>query len=313
MSSGLIALLDDIAAITKFTAASLDDVAAAAGKAGTKAMGVVIDDAAVTPRYVTDFQPQRELPIIWRIAKGSLFNKLILILPVALLLSTFAPWAITPLLMVGGAYLCFEGAEKLIHAFSGDHAEDEDNPLDDSPEAEEVKIKGAIRTDFILSAEIMAIALATVSDQPLAMRAAALAAAGIGVTILVYGVVALIVKMDDVGLHLAGKKSSALQRIGRGLVKGMPIVMSALSKIGTAAMLWVGGQIFVHGMEELGMPEPGHTIKAIATSVGQALSAIEGVATWVVTAALDGVFGLILGSIIVLLIGQIQKLRGKAH
>src|SRR3712207_1508834 len=225
MPSGLVALLDDVASITKLAAASLDDIGAAAGKAGTKAAGVVVDDAAVTPRYVTGFTPDRELPIIFRIAKGSLRNKLIFLLPAAMLLSAFAPWAITPLLMLGGAYLCYEATEKIMEAVIGHDAHVADVPVGTSPfELEQQKVSGAIRTDFILSAEIMAIALADVADRPLIIQGVVLAFVGIAITVAVYGVVGLIVKMDDIGLHLAKRRAAASQVLGRGLVVGMPIL-----------------------------------------------------------------------------------------
>ena len=247
MPSGLAALLDDIATITKVAAASIDDVAAAAGKASTKAAGVVIDDTAVTPQYVTGFTPDRELPIIWRIAKGSMKNKLLFILPAALLLSAFLPWAITPILMIGGAYLCFEGAEKVIEKFT-DATDGEEETLAEevaeltSAEHEATMAAGAIRTDFILSAEIMAIALKDVADDIPSIwgQAGALVVVAIGITIAVYGVVGLIVKMDDIGLHMAQRKNGGSQAIGRGLVRGMPKLLAVLSTVGTAAMLWVG-------------------------------------------------------------------------
>ena len=261
MSGGLVALLDDVAALAKLAAASIDDIGAAAGKAGVKAVGVVIDDTAVTPRYVTGFTPERELPIIWRIAKGSLKNKIVFILPAALLLSQFLPWALNPLLMVGGAYLCYEGAEKLYEAFWGHH----DTPGEavvklSSAAHEQQMVSGAIRTDFILSAEIMAISLAEVADQAFFNRALILVLVALMITALVYGVVGLIVKTDDIGLKLTRSGSRAVRAVGRGLVKGMPVVMSALSVIGTAAMLWVGGHIIIERPEqvrtELACPHP---------------------------------------------------------
>src|SRR5690606_8316586 len=219
MASGLAALLDDVAAIAKLAAASLDDVTGAAGKAGSKAVGVVVDDAAVTPGYAMGFTPDRELPIIWKIALGSLRNKFVFLLPGAMLLSAFAPWAVTPLLMAGGAYLCFEAAEKIIEAIGGRHAEAKVPELARSRAAmEKAKVAGAVRTDLILSAEIMAIALASVSDRPLPVQAGALAVVGLIITAGVYGVVALIVKMDDVGVHLAKSVGGVRRRIGRGLV-----------------------------------------------------------------------------------------------
>ena len=314
MPSGLVALLDDIASITKMAAASIDDIGAAAAKAGTKAAGVVVDDAAVTPRYVTNFTPERELPIIWAIAKGSLRNKLLILLPVALLLSAFLPWAITPLLMIGGAFLCFEGAEKVIEALGGDkHGETVDDVIEDPVAFEKQRVGGAIRTDFILSAEIMAIALNDVADSSIGNQAAILAVVGIGITALVYGAVGLIVKMDDIGLHLAERPNKGSQALGRALLVGMPKVMAALSVIGTAAMLWVGGQIVLHGAGQMGLAGPEHFLHGIAETAGAALSFAEGVVTWTVNAALSGVAGLILGAIIAVTFHQVQKARGKGH
>lgn len=251
MASGLAALLDDIAGIAKLAAASLDDVGAAAGKAGAKAAGVVVDDAAVTPGYAVGFTPDRELPIVWKIAMGSLRNKFLILLPGALALSAFAPWAVTPLLMVGGAYLCFEAAEKVIEAvLHGDELADEPSELAlSSKELEKRKVAGAVRTDLILSAEIMAISLATVADRSLAVQAGALATVGLLLTIAVYGVVGFIVKMDDIGLHMAQRKARSVRAFGRGLVKAMPPLLDGLTIVGTAAMLWVGGGIIVHGLE----------------------------------------------------------------
>lgn len=299
MPSGLAALIDDVATIAKMAAASLDDVAAAAGKASTKAAGVVIDDTAVTPQYVTGFTPDRELPIIWRIAKGSLINKLVFILPVALLLSAFLPWAITPILMVGGAYLCFEGAEKVIEEFresttgEGESLEEEVAVLSERDHEAEM-VKGAIRTDFILSAEIMAIALSDISAgsvakqiagdlPPIALQGMTLAVVAVAITIAVYGVVGFIVKMDDIGLHLSRRKTSLARSIGRGLVLGMPKLLSGLAVIGTAAMLWVGGQIIVHGL---------------GIHPADWLGLHGGFMGWLADAALCGIFGMIVGSVI---------------
>ncbi|MET0239004.1 MAG: DUF808 family protein, partial [Sphingobium sp.] len=226
MASGLAALLDDVAAIAKLAAASLDDVGAAAGKASTKAAGVVIDDTAVTPGYVTGLSPERELPIIWKIALGSLRNKLFILLPAALLLSAFLPAAITPLLMLGGAFLCFEGAEKLIEAISGGHESADEDMTGDPAHIEKERINGAVRTDLILSAEIMAISLGTVAEASLLSQAAALVIVSFAVTAGVYGAVGLIVKMDDVGLHLAERRNAGSRALGRGLVHAMPRVMT---------------------------------------------------------------------------------------
>ncbi len=300
MPSGLAALLDDVATIAKIAASSIDDVAAAAGKASTKAAGVVIDDTAVTPQYVTGFTPDRELPIIWRITKGSMKNKLLFILPAALLLSAFLPWAITPILMIGACYLCFEGAEKVMEKFA-DATDGEEETLAEevailsAADHEEKMVSGAIRTDFILSAEIMAIALndiveggmlAKIGDElhPIIWQGITLGAVGIAITIAVYGVVGLIVKMDDIGLHMASQKNGGSRAIGRGLVLAMPKLLAFLSTIGTAAMLWVGGQIILHGFHIY----PG------------ALVGIEGgVMGWLADAALCGVFGLAVGAVIV--------------
>ncbi len=308
MPSGLFALLDDIATIAKVAAASIDDIGAAASKAGVKAAGVVVDDTAVTPRYVTGFTPDRELPIIWRITKGSIFNKLVLILPALLLLSAVAQWAITPLLMVGGAYLCFEGAEKVIHALQKDKtslAEDAEIVADKDHEDE--MVKGAVRTDFILSAEIMVIALNEVLDEHFAMRAATLAVVAVAITVAVYGAVGLIVKMDDIGLHMAKEGNSARRAIGRGLVSFMPKLLSALALIGTAAMLWVGGQIFLHGLDEYHIGNIGHGLQDFAHSVAGNLPG-AGVWEWLINAGGAGVFGLILGGLIV---GALHLLPGK--
>ena len=299
MPSGLVALLDDVAALTKLAAASLDDVAAATGKAGTKAIGIVVDDTAVTPRYVTGFSPDRELPIIAKIAKGSLRNKLVFLLPGALALSAFAPWAITPLLAAGGAYLCFEAAEKIWEALSG-HDDGGDVLVILDPAAHEAAmVGGAIRTDLILSAEIMAIALADVADRPILTQGVVLALVGIAITIGVYGLVGLIVKMDDIGLHLATRGGAAVRAVGRGLVTGMPKLMKALSVVGTAAMAWVGGGIIVHAMEEWGSGALPHALHDAAHGVGEALPTGGAVAEWLVNAAGSGVVGLAVGAVIV--------------
>ena len=299
MPSGLFALLDDIATIAKVAAASIDDIGAAASKAGVKAAGVVVDDTAVTPRYVTGFNPNRELPIIWRITKGSIFNKLVLILPALLLLSTFLPWAITPLLMVGGAYLCFEGAEKVWHSLQKDNASlVEEAEIVADKDHEEAMVKGAVRTDFILSGEIMVIALNEVIDEHFAMRAATLAVVAVAITIAVYGVVGLIVKMDDIGLHMAKEGNRARRAIGRGLVDFMPKLLAALALIGTAAMLWVGGQIFLHGLDEYHIGNIGHGLHDFAQAVTGGLPG-AGVLEWLINAGGAGVFGLLLGGVIV--------------
>ena len=264
MAVGLIALLDDIAAIAKAAAASLDDVASQAARAGVKAAGVVIDDAAVTPRYVVGFAAERELPIVWRIALGSLKNKLLFLLPAALALSWLAPWTITPLLMIGGAYLCYEGAEKVYEALYPHKAQEHEKAVGaavDSVALEQQKISSAIKTDFILSAEIMAITLAALpADASFWNKAAVLAIVGLFITIGVYGVVALIVKADDAGVAMTKSASPSafgafVRGLGRALVVGMPVFLKALAIVGTAAMIWVGGGIIVHGLAQYGFAQ----------------------------------------------------------
>lgn len=314
MPTGLVALLDDISVIAKAAAASIDDVGVAAAKAGTKAAGVVIDDAAVTPSYVTEFTPDRELPIIWQIAKGSLKNKLLILLPAALLLSEFVPWAITPLLMMGGLYLCYEGAEKVIEKLGGaKHGETLDDPIEDIATFEKERVSGAVRTDLILSAEIMAIALASVANEPLLSRGIILALVGIVITAAVYGVVALIVKMDDIGLHLVEKRSTAAeQKLGRGLLLAMPKLLTALSGIGTLAMLWVGGHILVDGARKLGFKPPYDAIHAAEYAVDEATGALGGALGWLTNSALSGVIGLALGTIVAVLLHKVPALLGKS-
>ncbi|MFZ5709111.1 MAG: DUF808 domain-containing protein [Pseudomonadota bacterium] len=307
--SGLLALLDDVAAIAKVAAASVDDIAAASVKAGAKAAGVVIDDTAVTPRYIHGFEASRELPIIWRIAKGSLFNKLVILLPAALVLSNFAPWAIAPLLLIGGAYLCFEGAEKIWHWLlpHTDHDVDEDFDTKDPAHLEEEKARGAIKTDFVLSAEIMTIALDAIPKDALLAEAATLALVGIAITALVYGAVALIVKMDDVGLHLARTGRTGFgRRSGRGLVRAMPKLLAGLSSLGTAAMLWVGGAIVIKELAELGWgwiaSRVGEAAAAAAAALPERLSpSVE----WLVGALAGLVFGLALGLVLIPLASRV--------
>jgi predicted DNA repair protein MutK len=314
MASGLIALLDDVAAIAKVAASSLDDVAAATAKAGAKSAGVVIDDAAVTPTYVTGFTPDRELPIIWKIAKGSLRNKLLFLTPAFIALAAFLPQALTPLLMLGGAYLCFEAAEKVmeklgLHAHVGGH--DPDLPVTlESGEQESRMVTGAIRTDLILSAEILAIALGELGNMPLTTKAGALVGVSIAVTVLVYGAVALIVKMDDIGLRLATHENGASQALGRGLVAGMPKLLSALSTIGTAAMAWVGGGIVLHGMEVVGtLPALPHTLHGWAHAIAAASPVAVGAIEWTVNAIFAGIFGVALGFVIAQAVTLVGKLK----
>lgn len=314
MSTGLVALLDDISVIARAAAASLDDVGAGVAKAGSKAAGVVIDDAAVTPGYVIEFTPDRELPIIWQIAKGSLRNKLLILLPLAMLLSTLLPWAITPILMLGGLYLAFEGAEKVLERLGSEKlGETLDTPIEDIAAFEQERISGAIRTDLILSAEIMAIALAEVAESSLLGRAAALAVVGLVITGLVYGAVALIVKMDDIGLHLAEKKSTAAQRTGRVLLVAMPRILAVLSTVGTVAMLWVGGGIVLHGLEELGFPAPAHVAHDIQHAVAVATGPLGGVLGWLSYALASALVGLVLGALIAGVVHVFAHARAKPH
>lgn len=301
MSTGLLALLDDVAAIAKVAAASLDDVAAQAGRAGAKAAGVVIDDAAVTPRYVVGFDAARELPIIGRIALGSLRNKFVILLPAALLLSAFLPWLITPLLMLGGIYLCFEGTEKVLE-WARPHPEQAQSatvPVD-AKHLEDTRVAGAIKTDFILSAEIMAIALATMPEAAIGTQAVVLALVGAVITFGVYGVVAIIVKADDLGVAMVGRGIA----VGALLVRGMPVVLRVLSVVGTLAMIWVGGGIVLHGLEAFGLGGPAHLVHGAGTAAG------GGFLGWTVEAALAGVAGLAVGAAA---IPVLSRLLGKGH
>jgi predicted DNA repair protein MutK len=343
LASGLFALLDDVAGIAKIAASSVDDVVAQAGKAGAKAAGVVIDDAAVTPRYAVGFAAARELPIIWRIAMGSLRNKLLILLPGALVLALIAPWAITPLLMAGGVFLCFEGAEKLLELAlpHGAHGDGKAGETTGDPAAlEQQKIAGAVKTDFILSAEIMAITLAGVADQSFWMKASVLAIVGIGITVVVYGVVALIVKADDAGMALAANQRPAAsllglrrletgeagaldralswltQPFGRGLVVAMPHFLNLLGVVGTAAMLWVGGGIIIHGLEEYGLSGLGHGVHDLAVAAGRLLpAALASAGEWLAGAGLAAVFGVIVGGLTIVamhwLVGPVVKLFRK--
>jgi predicted DNA repair protein MutK len=306
LSTGLIALLDDIAGIAKVAAASLDDVVAQATKAGVKAAGVVIDDAAVTPRYVVGFDAERELPIVGRIAAGSLRNKLFILLPATLALSYFLPWMITPLLMLGAVYLCYEGAEKVFEVIRPHQAHALEARLGtvalDTRTLEDEKVASAIKTDFILSAEIMAIALAVVSDTNILTQGLVLALVAVGITVAVSGVVALIVKADDLGVALATSNSASMaghlsRALGRALVLGMPGFLAFLSATGTAAMIWVGGGILVHSLETLGVHALAQIVHAAAEAAAHALPSVSGLATWAVTALLSGIVGLLVGAV----------------
>lgn len=310
MSGGLAALLDDIAALAKLAAASVDDVGAAAGKASAKAAGVVVDDTAVTPRYVQGLSADRELPIIRRIATGSLVNKLVFILPAIMLLSQFLPWVLTPILMLGGCYLAFEGAEKIWGALSGHGptAEDAARPKD-----EKAVVSSAVRTDFILSAEIMVISLNEVADESFWSRLVILLVVAIGITILVYGVVGLIVKLDDIGLKFAERPSPGAQRFGLGLVHAMPRVLQVISVVGIAAMLWVGGHILLVGADELGWHWPYDTVHHAEVAVRDALGAAGGVVGWLVNTAASAVVGLVVGAVVVAVLHVLPFGTGHGH
>ena len=313
MPSGLVALLDDISIIARAASASLDDVGAGVAKAGSKAAGVVIDDAAVTPGYVTGFTPDRELPIIWKIAKGSLRNKLLILLPLALLLSALLPVAIVPVLMLGGGYLSFEGAEKIIEKLGGQkHGETLEDLIDDASAFETARVSGAIRTDLILSAEIMAIALSQVEDASLLTRAVALTLVGVLITAGVYGVVALIVKMDDVGLHLARRQGAGAQALGRLLLRAMPAVLSVLGSAGTLAMLWVGGGIILHRLEELGVSQPARIAHDAAHVLAEAAGPLGAIVGWLAYALASAVVGMTLGTVIAVAAHWTGRLRPKS-
>ena len=294
MSAGLFGLLDDVAAIARLAAASIDDVGAAAGRATVKSAGVVVDDTAVTPQYVHGVTADRELPMIKKIAIGSIRNKLLFILPVALLLSQFLPGLLTPILMCGGAFLCYEGAHKVWGKIRGH--ESHGQPVSEvGPEAEKTMVAGAVRTDLILSAEIMVIALNEVADESFWSRLAILVVVAIVITVAVYGVVALLVKVDDVGLSLAGRSSAFAQRLGRGMVTAMPHILNVISVVGTAAMLWVGGHIELVGLDDLGWHAPYDVVHHFEEDVHHAVPGIGAVLGWLVNTAASAVVGLALG------------------
>lgn len=308
MPSGFFALLDDIGALVKASAASLDDVPTQVAKTTGKVSGIVIDDTAVTPKYVVGLDPSRELSIIFQIAKKSLINKLLILSPAALLLGYFAPWAITPILMFGGAYLCFEGYEKVHSMFSKHHhvdAEDAEVKVITPEELEKERVTSAVRTDIILSAEIMAIAYSQVTDQPIVNQILVMLAVAVFITVAVYGFVGLIVKADDIGVHLAQEKyNTAIRKFGRGIVKFMPKFLTILGYVGTAAMLWVGFEIIAHGI-----PFTAHLLHDLE----HALAEMPALA-WFAKALACLIAGLILGFVvekIVLLVKKVFRTRNK--
>ena len=312
MSGGLVALLDDVSVMARAAAASVDNIGMAAGRASAKAAGVVVDDTAVTPQYVQGLAAERELPIIRRIAVGSLRNKLLVILPVILVLSQFLPVLLTPILMLGGTYLCYEGAHKVWEKVGGGHHAPEEAVTEDGQPKlidEDVVVSGAVRTDFILSAEIMVIALDEVADSPFVTRAVTLAVVAVGITVLVYGVVGLIVKMDDVGLRLAQRGSGGVASAGRGLVRGMPKLLSVLSVVGTAAMLWVGGHILLLGTDELGWHGLYDVVHSLEEAAHDATGALGGVVGWLVETFASAVIGLVVGGVVVLVLALVARAR----
>ena len=301
MAGGLLALLDDVALIARSAASSVDDVAALAGKTSVKAAGVVIDDAAVTPQYVQGVDPKRELPMIWRITKGSLVNKLVIILPIALLLSWLAPWALGPILMCGGAYLCYEGAHKIFHKLLSSKEHDEQPSVDRGKDAEDRLVKSAITTDLILSAEIMVISLNSLMDQTFWLRLGALIAVALLITIAVYGAVGLLVKMDDIGLSMLRRRDGK-SPVGKALVQCMPHVLDSSGVVSTAAMLWVGGHIIISGLADFDITEPADIIHGLTAAVP------AGFLTWIVDTIASMIFGFLIGTIIVGIIAAVDKL-----
>jgi uncharacterized protein len=313
--SGLLALLDDVVALAKLAAVTIDDAAAQSIKVGSKTAGVVIDDAAVTPRYVTGLASERELPIVGRIAFGSLKNKLLFLLPAALLLSVFLPQAITPILMIGGLYLAFEGFEKVLHWMTPESPATLTDPKGVDPKVlEDQRVAGAIRTDFILSAEIMAIALANIESPDLTTKALVLTIVALLVTVGVYGAVALIVKADDVGFAMAKRNGAISGPLGRALVYGMPPFLKVLSVVGTLAMLWVAGDILTHGLAHYGIAAPEHFALAISEAVQNAMPVAAPVFGWIAKASVSAVVGVAAGAAVALLVKIVTAPfgRGKA-
>lgn len=327
MPSGLVALLDDIATLAKATASSLDDIAAGAVKASSKAVGVVIDDTAVTPQYVQGLSPDRELPIIGRIAKGSLINKLFIILPVALALTWLAPWALPVLLIAGGSYLCFEGGEKVLSALKllphhGAGTRPEEGSATAPQEVERRIVASATRTDLVLSSEIMLVSMAGLTGESAPRRVAILIAVAFFMTFFVYGLVAVLVKMDDFGLRLAragapeGEAANPMENrpgpvdnVGRVIVRAMPRVFRAIGVVGTVAMLWVGGHLVIESLAELGATGPHHVVAAAE----HAIAGVGGFAQWCAESFLSGAFGLALGGLLALAWALLRRLARRGH
>ena len=319
MSGGLVALLDDIATLAKVTASSIDDVAANAVKASSKAVGVVIDDTAVTPQYVSGLSPARELPIIGKIARGSLINKLFIILPIALLLTWLAPQVLPFLLIVGGAYLCFEGGEKVLENLGwlpGHHEEHDEGGATSSEELEKGIVASATRTDLILSAEIMLVSMAGLGGETGIMRVAILIAVAFFMTFFVYGLVALLVKADDFGLHLAkdaikpeDNRPGPVDNVGRTIVRVMPHIFNVIGVVGTVAMLWVGGHLVIENLAEVGVPVFHHILEVAEHAVESAGSFV----TWLVETLLSGIFGVILGAVIAWIVVGASTLMHRAR
>ena len=319
MSGGLVALLDDIATLAKVTASSIDDVAANAVKASSKAVGVVIDDTAVTPQYVSGLSPARELPIIGKIARGSLINKLLIILPIALLLTWLAPQVLPFLLIVGGAYLCFEGGEKVLEKLGwlpGHHEEHDEGGATSGEELEKGIVASATRTDLILSAEIMLVSMAGLGGESGIMRVAVLIAVAFFMTFFVYGLVALLVKADDFGLHLAkdaikpeDNRPGPVDNVGRTIVRVMPHIFNVIGVVGTVAMLWVGGHLVIENLAEVGVPVFHHILEVAE----HAVSAAGGFVTWLVETLLSGIFGVILGAAIAWIVVGVSSLVHRAR
>ncbi|CAM4065082.1 DUF808 domain-containing protein [Helcobacillus massiliensis] len=313
MAGGLAALLDDVAALARMAAANADDIAAASGRASAKAAGVVVDDTAVTPQFVKGVDPKRELPIIAKIARGSLINKAIIIV-LAMLLSQFIPWLLTPLLMVGGTYLCYEGAHKILQLIGllEHHTAGDEPAVQRGADAEKSVVSGAVRTDFILSAEIMVISLKEVADEAFWSRLITLIVVAVVITVAVYGVVALLVKLDDIGLAMMTKDSAGAAKFGEALVRAMPVVLRIIEYVGMLAMLWVGGHIILVGLDKLGWHAPENLVHALQGPVA-GLAGIGGFLSWLVETVCSLILGIIWGSVVVGVVALIQRLRGKGH